>query len=50
MPFISSSGNATTALNEMMHAFKNPAPAYPFQNIADKNIAAIPDLQFFLKK
>ena len=34
----------------MVHAFKNPAPASPFRNIADNNIAAIAYLQKNFKK
>ena len=50
MKFRSASENATIELNEMVHAFKNPAPASPFRNIADNNIAAIAYLQQIFKK
>ena len=50
MPFRSASENATTELNDLVHALKNPAPASLFRNIADKHIVSISDLQNHFKK
>ena len=50
MPFRSASENASIVLNELVYALKKPAPASTFQNIADKYIAEISDLQKHFKK
>ena len=47
MPFGLASENVTIVLNDLLHAFTNPALESPFINIADKHIATISDLNFF---
>ena len=49
-PYMCDSSHARIALNELVHALKNPAPASPFRNIADKHIAEILDLQNISRK